>query len=331
MPDIVALGEPLIEFNQARADDPSAVPARVRRRHVEHGDRRRAPRRARGLRDATRQRRVRPHVRRPVDARRRRHVGRRVRCGSADGRVLRHARSRAVTSSRICVRAVPRAACVPRNLPDALLRSARLVHASGISQAISASACDSVFAAFDDRRASAARSSPTIPTCGASCGRSPARRRSSWRRWRMCTWCLPSEDDAAMLFGDASCRRRDRRGASRRRARRGAEAGRGRMHRVGRVAARAHRRAPRARASTPPARATASTAHLPRASWRATIRSPRRAMRMSRRRLATTGYGAVAPLPRARDVERALPSSSAMRHGPEGACRERRDRLRVVR
>ncbi len=37
----------------------------------------------------------------------------------------------------------------PDTLPLPVLRAARLLHASGISQAISASACDAVFAAFD--------------------------------------------------------------------------------------------------------------------------------------------------------------------------------------
>ena len=40
----------------------------------------------------------------------------------------------------------------PRDLPAAAIRSARIVQASGISQAISASACDAVFAAFETAR-----------------------------------------------------------------------------------------------------------------------------------------------------------------------------------
>jgi 2-dehydro-3-deoxygluconokinase len=41
----------------------------------------------------------------------------------------------------------------PRDLPHDLIRSARIVQASGISQAISTSACDAVFAAFETARA----------------------------------------------------------------------------------------------------------------------------------------------------------------------------------
>jgi 2-dehydro-3-deoxygluconokinase len=50
------------------------------------------------------------------------------------------------------------ASCLqPLHLPQALLREARFFHASGISQAISASACDSVFAAIDIAKNAGAR------------------------------------------------------------------------------------------------------------------------------------------------------------------------------
>ncbi len=45
----------------------------------------------------------------------------------------------------------------PADLPLDLVRGARFVHASGISMAISASACDTVLAAFDAARAAGAR------------------------------------------------------------------------------------------------------------------------------------------------------------------------------
>jgi 2-dehydro-3-deoxygluconokinase len=45
----------------------------------------------------------------------------------------------------------------PEDLPLAMIRSARYVHASGISMAISASACDTVFAAFDAARGAGAK------------------------------------------------------------------------------------------------------------------------------------------------------------------------------
>jgi sugar/nucleoside kinase (ribokinase family) len=44
----------------------------------------------------------------------------------------------------------------PETLPLDVVRSARLLHVSGISQAISASACDTVFAAIDEASAAGA-------------------------------------------------------------------------------------------------------------------------------------------------------------------------------
>ena len=79
-------------------------------------------------------------------------------------------------------------------------RRARLLHVSGISQAISATRVRHGVRRDRRRRAARARSSPTTPTCGSSCGRCRGRARRSWRRWRRCTWCLPSLDDARVLF-----------------------------------------------------------------------------------------------------------------------------------
>jgi 2-dehydro-3-deoxygluconokinase len=45
----------------------------------------------------------------------------------------------------------------PQHLPQSLLRETRFFHASGISQAISTSACDTVFAAIDTAKTSGAR------------------------------------------------------------------------------------------------------------------------------------------------------------------------------
>jgi len=88
----------------------------------------------------------------------------------------------------------------PDTLPLDLICGARLVHASGISQAISASACDAVFAAF-----AAARDAGAIVTYD------PNLRLKLWPLARaravitatmaLCTWCLPSEEDAQLLFG----------------------------------------------------------------------------------------------------------------------------------
>ena len=91
----------------------------------------------------------------------------------------------------------------PDMLPVAMLQSARLLHASGISQAISASACDAVFAAFDIARAA-----------GALVTYDPNVRLKLWPLARaraivhasmaLCTWCLPSQDDARVLFEGAA-------------------------------------------------------------------------------------------------------------------------------
>ena len=91
----------------------------------------------------------------------------------------------------------------PDALPLEVLRSARLLHASGISQAISASACDAVFAAFELARGT-----------GALVTYDPNVRLKLWPLARAraivaasmahCTWCLPSQDDAHVLFAGAS-------------------------------------------------------------------------------------------------------------------------------
>ena len=62
----------------------------------------------------------------------------------------------------------------PDTLPLDSIRGARVLHVSGISQAISASACDAVFAAIDAAKARRQRGSPTIPISALSCGRSRA-------------------------------------------------------------------------------------------------------------------------------------------------------------
>ncbi len=87
----------------------------------------------------------------------------------------------------------------PDLLPLDVIRSARLLHVSGISQAISASACDAVFAAIDAARAT-----------GAWVTYDPNLRLKLWPLARAravilatmarCSWCLPSLDDARALF-----------------------------------------------------------------------------------------------------------------------------------
>ena len=88
----------------------------------------------------------------------------------------------------------------PESLPLEEIGSARLLHVSGISQAISASACDAVFAAIDEAAAA-----------GALVTYDPNLRLKLWPLARAratilatvgrCNWCVPSLDDARVLFG----------------------------------------------------------------------------------------------------------------------------------
>jgi 2-dehydro-3-deoxygluconokinase len=88
----------------------------------------------------------------------------------------------------------------PVDLPHELLRTARIVHASGISMAISADAADAVFAAFDLARG-----------VGAKTSFDPNLRLRLWPLARAkamiaavvadCDYFMPSIDDATMLSG----------------------------------------------------------------------------------------------------------------------------------
>ncbi len=88
----------------------------------------------------------------------------------------------------------------PDDLPMKVIGDAKVLHVSGISQAISASACDSVFAAIDAARAAGARISYDSNL-----------RLKLWPLARaravivatlpLCDWFLPSLDEAALLSG----------------------------------------------------------------------------------------------------------------------------------
>jgi 2-dehydro-3-deoxygluconokinase len=88
----------------------------------------------------------------------------------------------------------------PADMPLDLIRDAKVLHVSGISQAISASACDSVFAALDAARGAGARISYDSNL-----------RLKLWPLARaravivatlpLCDWFLPSLDEAALLSG----------------------------------------------------------------------------------------------------------------------------------
>jgi 2-dehydro-3-deoxygluconokinase len=202
MPDIVSIGEPLVEFNQARSADPHAylqgfggdtsnmgIAAARLGATVAYVTRLGADRFGRMF--------IELWAREGVDATgvtldpeaptgiyfvthgARGHEFSYLRAGSAASRMR------------------------PDTLPTGLLRSTRLLHASGISQAISSSACDAVFAAFDMVRAAGALVSydPNIRLALWPLSRARAIVLASMAR---CTWCLPSQDDANLLFEGAT-------------------------------------------------------------------------------------------------------------------------------
>jgi 2-dehydro-3-deoxygluconokinase len=86
----------------------------------------------------------------------------------------------------------------PSDLPFPVIRSSKVLHVSGISQAISASACDTVFAAIDAARDAGARIS-------FDCNVRPklwplARARAVViATMALCDWFLPSLDEAVQL------------------------------------------------------------------------------------------------------------------------------------
>jgi 2-dehydro-3-deoxygluconokinase len=88
----------------------------------------------------------------------------------------------------------------PASLPLAALRATRVLHLSAISQAISASACDACFAAIDAARAAGARVSYDT---NLRLKLWPLARAKAivFESLRMADWALPSQDDAAKLFG----------------------------------------------------------------------------------------------------------------------------------
>ena len=88
----------------------------------------------------------------------------------------------------------------PASLPLPVLRATRVLHLSAISQAISASACDACFAAIDAAHAAGARVSYDT---NLRLKLWPLARAKAivFESLRMTDWALPSLDDAARLFG----------------------------------------------------------------------------------------------------------------------------------
>ena len=93
----------------------------------------------------------------------------------------------------------------PATLPLELIANARLLHVSGISQAISATACDTVFAAVDAAMAAGALVTYD-PNLRLKLWPLPRARATIIATMAHCSWCVPSLDDARVLFdgGDAA-------------------------------------------------------------------------------------------------------------------------------
>lgn len=87
----------------------------------------------------------------------------------------------------------------PASLPFAVLRAARVLHVSAISQAISTSACDACFAAIDAARAAGAKISYDT---NLRLKLWPLARAKAivFETLRVADWALPGLDDAKLLF-----------------------------------------------------------------------------------------------------------------------------------
>jgi 2-dehydro-3-deoxygluconokinase len=306
MPDIVALGEPLVEFNQARSADPAAylqgfggdtsnmaIAATRLGARVGYVTRLGADRFGRMFLELWAKEGVDTSG---VGIEPEAPTGVYFVAHGPQGHEFSYLRAGSAASR-----------LRPDMLPEALLREARLVHASGISQAISASACDTVFAAFAMAHAH-----------GAIVTYDPNIRLKLWPLARaraivmasaaQCTWCLPSQDDAEVLFEGVA-----------------PDAVVDALHRAG-----AHgvvlKQGARGCIVSDGTRREHLPAHFVRSvdatgagdcfdgAFAARLLAGDDAFAAARyanvaAALATTGYGAVAPLPRASDVAKALESS----------------------
>jgi 2-dehydro-3-deoxygluconokinase len=88
----------------------------------------------------------------------------------------------------------------PGTLPLDVIRGARIFHVSGISQAISTSACDATFAAIEAAKAGGARISYD-PNLRLKLWPLPRARAIVLATAALCDWFLPSLDDAQTLSG----------------------------------------------------------------------------------------------------------------------------------
>ena len=88
----------------------------------------------------------------------------------------------------------------PGDLPLEVIRAARVLHLSGISQAISASACDACFAAMEAARSSGVKVSYDT-NLRLKLWPLPRARAIIRASLALADWALPSLEDAALLFG----------------------------------------------------------------------------------------------------------------------------------
>lgn len=88
----------------------------------------------------------------------------------------------------------------PDDLPHAVIGTASVLHVSGISQAISSSACDTAFAAIETARATGARISYDS-NLRLKLWPLPRARAVITATMRWCDWFLPSLDEAMQLSG----------------------------------------------------------------------------------------------------------------------------------
>lgn len=304
--DVVALGEPMIEFNQVRAGDPASwrqgyggdtsnmaiaaarLGARVayvsRLGDDAFGAQFRALWRAEGVSDAG----VATDAERPTAVYFVTH--------GPQGHAFAYLRKGSAAS-----------ALAPSNLPLDLIARARALHVSGISQAISASACDAVFAAI-----------AAVREAGGRVYYDPNLRPRLWPRERagaiaratmaLADWCLPSREDAEWMFGldapdavIAACRAAGARGIVYKRGADGCVVDDG----ARRVVLAPHRVATVDATGAGDCFDGAFAARLTAGD------DPFEAARFANAAAAcaTTGYGAVEPLPRAAEVARLLGGS----------------------
>ena len=87
----------------------------------------------------------------------------------------------------------------PAELPLDVIRNARVIHVSAITQAISASACDAAFASFEAARAAGVKVSYDT-NLRLSLWPIARARATFLASLACCDWCLPSLDDARGLF-----------------------------------------------------------------------------------------------------------------------------------